>query len=153
MLRFGNLVDLDNLEISGPSPAVLELQMKFAKTEKNCIKAIQESEDSLALTQRELTAQMKNNTALLNLIRDLGEQELKLDKDLNDSNKAIFVDEDDEKKRHIMEEKLKIQKLLKIQKEEIKTFRSEINMYKRKGGHIYTRVTTNRRVANLNQDN
>jgi hypothetical protein len=50
MLRFGNLVDLDNLEISGPSPAVLELQMKFAKTEKNCIKAIQESEDSLALT-------------------------------------------------------------------------------------------------------
>jgi len=57
---------------------------------------------------------MKNNTALLNLIRDLGEQELKLDKDLNDSNKAIFVDEDDEKKRHIMEEKLKIQKLLKI---------------------------------------
>ena len=57
---------------------------------------------------------MKNNTALLNLIRDLGEQELKLDKDLNDSNKAIFVDEDDEKKRHIMEEKLKIQKLLKV---------------------------------------
>ena len=28
-----------------------------------------------------------------------------------------------------------------------------INMYKRKGGHIYTKVTTNRRVANLNQDN
>jgi hypothetical protein len=26
-------------------------------------------------------------------------------------------------------------------------------MYKRKGGHIYTKVTTNRRVANLNQDN
>jgi len=25
MLRFGNLVDLDNLEISGPSNAVLEL--------------------------------------------------------------------------------------------------------------------------------
>jgi hypothetical protein len=26
-------------------------------------------------------------------------------------------------------------------------------MYKRKGGHIYTKVTTNRRVANLNNDN
>jgi hypothetical protein len=25
-------------------------------------------------------------------------------------------------------------------------------MYKRKGGHIYTKVTTNRRVANLNND-
>ena len=25
MLRFGNLVDLDNLEVSGPSPVVLDL--------------------------------------------------------------------------------------------------------------------------------
>jgi hypothetical protein len=57
---------------------------------------------------------MKNNTNLLNLIRQLGEEELDLDKKLNDSNKAIFVDEDDEKKRHIMEEKLRIKKLLEI---------------------------------------
>jgi hypothetical protein len=57
---------------------------------------------------------MKNNTKLLDLIRSLGEQELDLDRKLNDSNKAIFVDEDDEKKRHIMEEKLKIKKLLEI---------------------------------------
>jgi len=52
-----------------------------------------------------------------------------------------------------MEEKLKIKKLLEIQAKEIETFKTEINMYKRKGGHIYTKVTTNRRVANLNQDN
>jgi predicted ribosome quality control (RQC) complex YloA/Tae2 family protein len=96
---------------------------------------------------------MKNNTNLLNLIRQLGEEELDLNKKLNDSNKAIFVDEDDEKKRTIMEEKLKIKKLLEIQAKEIETFKTEINMYKRKGGHIYTKVTTNRRVANLNQDN
>jgi len=57
---------------------------------------------------------MKNNTNLLNLIRQLGEEELDLNKKLNDSNKAIFVDEDDEKKRTIMEEKLKIKKLLEI---------------------------------------
>jgi len=48
------------------------------------------------------------------LIRQLGEEELDLDKKLNDSNKAIFVDEDTEKKRHITEEKLKIKKLLEI---------------------------------------
>ena len=54
---------------------------------------------------------MKNNTNFLNLIRDLGETELELDRKLNDSMKAIFVDEDDEKKRHILEEKLKIKKV------------------------------------------
>lgn len=114
---------------------------------------IEEAQAEFERTQRELTAQTKENTNLLNLIRKLGEEELELDKRLNDSNKAIFVDEDEEKKKHIMEEKLKIKKLLEIQAKEIETFKTEINMYKRKGGHIYTKVTTNRRVANLNQDN
>ena len=150
MLRFGNLVDLDNLEVSGPSGVVLELQNKFAKTEKRCIKMIEDAEGEFDQTQRELTTEMKNNTNLLNLIRQLGEEELDLDEKLDDSNKAIFVDEGDEKKRHIREEKLKIKKLLEIQAKEIETFKTEINMYKRKGGHIYTKVTTNRRVANLN---
>jgi hypothetical protein len=31
MLRFGNLVDLDSLEVSGPSQVVIDLQNKFAK--------------------------------------------------------------------------------------------------------------------------
>lgn len=75
---------------------------------------IEDSETEFDNTQRDLTGQMKNNTQLLNLIRQLGEEELDLDKKLNDSNKAIFVDEDDEKKRHIMEEKLRIKKLLEI---------------------------------------
>lgn len=92
----------------------MELQNKFAKTEKKSIKLIEDSETEFDNTQRDLTAQMKNNTNLLNLIRQLGEEELDLDKKLNDSNKAIFVDEDDEKKRHIMEEKLRIKKLLEI---------------------------------------
>lgn len=153
MLRFGNLVDLDNLEVSGPSAVVLELQNKFQKTEKKCIKMIEEAEAEFDHTQRELTGEMKNNTNFLNLIRQLGEEEIELDKKLDNSIKAIFVDEDDEKKKALMEEKLKIKKLLEIQAKEIETFKTEINMYKRKGGHIYTKVTTNRRVANLNHDN
>ncbi len=55
MLRFGNLVDLDNLEVSGPSPVVLDLQNKFHKTEKRCIQMIEEADGELEKTQRELT--------------------------------------------------------------------------------------------------
>ena len=72
------------------------------------------SSKPMSNTQRNLTGEMKNNTTQLNLIRQLGDEYLDLEKTLNDSNKAIFVDEDDEKKRHIMEEKLKIKKLLEI---------------------------------------
>lgn len=74
MLRFGNLVDLDNLEVSGPSNAVVELQNKFQKTEKKCIVLIEETDAEMEKTQRDLTAAIKNNTNLLNLIRQLGEE-------------------------------------------------------------------------------
>ena len=55
MLRFGNLVDLDSLEVSGPSPAVIELTNKYNKKEKECHRAIEDHSAALAKTQRELT--------------------------------------------------------------------------------------------------
>ena len=58
---------------------------------------------------------MKNNTALLNLIRDLGELELKLVKDLNDSNKAIFVDDDNVEKKKMKDLKEQFKVTIKIQ--------------------------------------
>ena len=45
-------------------------------------------------------------------------------------------------------EKEKLKKFLELQAKEIETLKQEINLYKKKGGHIYTKVTTNRRVAN-----
>lgn len=96
---------------------------------------------------------MKKNTGLLDLIRTLGEKQHALEHKLTGANNAIFVDEDEQKKMEQREEKNRIKNLLQTQAKEIETFKTEINMYKRKGGHIYTKVTTNRRVANLNQDN
>jgi len=56
MLRFGNIVDLDSLEVSGPSQYVLELQNKFHKKEQACIKSIEEADAEFQKTQRELTS-------------------------------------------------------------------------------------------------
>jgi len=85
------------------------------------------------------------------MIKDLAKKQISLNKQLDSTNKAIFVDEDDEKKKNNMEEKQKLKDLLEVQAREIETLKTEINLYKRKGGHIYTKVTTNRRVNNLNQ--
>ena len=41
---------------------------------------------------------------------------------------------------------------LESQAKEIDILKTEINLYKKKGGHIYTKVTTNRRVAHLNDN-
>ena len=69
MLRFGNLVDLDSLEVSGPSPIVIELTNKYNMMEKKCFRDIEEVEAQQAQKQRELTQQIQKNTNLLNMIR------------------------------------------------------------------------------------
>ena len=55
MLRFGNVIDLEALEVGGPSAVVLDLQQKFAKTEKECFANVEEAQAKLDETQRELT--------------------------------------------------------------------------------------------------
>lgn len=47
---------------------------------------------------------------------------------------------------------MKLKSQLELQAKEIDMLKTEINLYKRKGGHIYTKVTTSRRVAHLNDN-
>lgn len=58
LLRFGSLIELDTLEVSGPSAVVQELLNKFKKTEDQCRKKIEDAEAEHEKTQRELTEQV-----------------------------------------------------------------------------------------------
>lgn len=153
MLRFGNLIDLDSLEVSGPSQAVLDKQVEFNKVEKKCIRDIEEKEAEHQKIQRELTECIQKNTDLLDMIRKEGEHQLELNRKLDATNNAIFVDDDNAAKKDRLMVKERMRQQLEMQAKEIDILKTEINLYKRKGGHIYTKVTTNRRVAHLNQDN
>jgi predicted ribosome quality control (RQC) complex YloA/Tae2 family protein len=71
-----------------------------------------------------------------------------LNKQLDSTNKQIFDEhEDDKDKLAVQQQKLKFRAQLEKQTKEIDILKTEINLYKKKGGHIYTKVTTNRRVA------
>ena len=74
LLRFGNIIPLETLEVSGPSQVVLDLQQKFQKMEQRCNRKKEEAEADLAATQRALTEAIKSNTGLLDLIRTLGNE-------------------------------------------------------------------------------
>lgn len=75
MLRFGNLVDLDSLEVSGPSQVVLDLQRRFTKTEQLSIRQVEEEQSRLQQTQRELTGCIQTNTNLLDMIRKMADEQ------------------------------------------------------------------------------
>jgi predicted ribosome quality control (RQC) complex YloA/Tae2 family protein len=52
----------------------------------------------------------------------------------------------------LQSEREKYKETLRKQADDINKIKNEINLYKRKGGHIYTKVTTNRKVASLNDN-
>ena len=62
----------------------------------------------------------------------------------------MFSNQDEKDKRKIQMQKDLFRAQLESQTKEIDILKTEINLYKKKGGHIYTKVTTNRRVAHLN---
>ena len=145
MLRFGDIVDLDSLEVSGPSQVVLDLRNQQLRVEKNCMRKREEAEAELEQTQRELTKSVKENTGLLELIIALGKEQIEYNEKLNQTGNAILEGENEEQKKQIIREKEELREFIQMQSRKIETLKTEINLYKRKGGHIYTKVTTNRR--------
>ena len=83
------------------------------------------------------------------MIRNLAERQIQLKRQLDSSNKAIFTNDNGDQNEKFNEQKEFLKTMLNKQAQEIETLKTEINLYKRKGGHIYTKVTTNRRVANF----
>mmetsp|Transcript_12003 Transcript_12003/g.16305 ORF Transcript_12003/g.16305 Transcript_12003/m.16305 type:complete len:122 (+) Transcript_12003:2869-3234(+) len=119
--------------------------------EQRCNLKKEEAEADLAATQRELTSGITMNTNLLDMIKKLGSKQLALNRQLDSTNKQIFDDnEDEEQKRDLQKKKDQYRAQLEATAQEIDILKTEINLYKKKGGHIYTKVTTNRRVAHLN---
>lgn len=149
MLRFGSsLVDLDSLEVSGPSLNVLELTNKFEKLERDCIREIEERIADLDIEQRRLTEEVHRNTDLLNLIIQLGKKQTEQKQTLNQTKQDIKSDENADQRKMNLEEKERYKNVLKVQAKEIETLKAEINLFKRKGGHIYTKVTSKRTNPN-----
>lgn len=93
MLRFGDFKEIDALETQGPSQTVRDLTAKFGRTEKKCIKLVEEAEGNLEKTKQELSHAIQSNTTLLSLLTDLGRENLSLNKKLDSTNKKIFVSE------------------------------------------------------------
>merc|ERR1712110_679046 len=80
---------------------------------------------------------IQRNTNLLNLIRSLGEEQLDLNRKLDGTNKAIFVDEDNEEKRKIQQKKELFKAQLEGQAKEIDILKTEINLQTQGRPHLH----------------
>jgi len=128
---------------------ISKLEREIKTKEKEVSKEIVSKNEEIDRLRRNKADMIANITGLLKELNDKKEkyQDLipRIDKEKETS--LNYKDEDAERREE--EQIMELKELLSMQAREIDTLYTEINLFKRKGGHIYTTVTANKR----NMDN
>ena len=83
------------------------------------------------------------NTALLESIAALSQKQFKLEKELNSSSGQLHVNDRGPLIKNEVEERNRLVQLVKLQAKEVDALKAEVNMLRRKGGHVYTPAVGN----------
>lgn len=145
LLKFGDIIDLKILDALEPTRQVLDMRDRYKLEEKEATKRVEAMRHQLQLKKKEMLAKKRENTRIITEITELGEKHMELDKNLDSTNKQLFRGEDEDKKNNLDKEKQNLLDLIKFLSKEIDDLKTEIGLFKRKGGHIYTMVTSNKR--------
>ena len=80
----------------------------------------------------------QDNTELLQRVAELSQRQFKLEKALNASGGQLHVNDRGPVIKNEMEERNRLVQLVKLQAKEVDALKAEVNMLRRKGGHVYT---------------
>jgi len=146
MLKFGDVIDFSVLDSLVPTKEVLQKREDFKKEEREAEKRVEEAQHKYLLAKKRLFEEKKENTRILNKITALGQKKMDLDKNLDSNDKAIFEEGQEDKKTNLDKEKSHLVELVRFLAKEIEDLKTEIALFKKKGGHIYTMVTSNKKT-------
>ena len=106
---------------------------------------IADAHKQLQKAKRSLLQKKQENTRIIQTITKQGKIQMTLNRDLESTNKQIFKDESDNKRTNLSKDKRNLKELVKFFEREIEDLRTEIGLFKRKGGHLYTMFTSNKK--------
>ena len=145
-LKFGHKINLDYLGYAEPGERLDKLKEQFETLNKESVKKIEIANKDLQTTKEDLTRVTGHNTKLLKKITELKTDMDKFETQLNEGTEHILEEDNEEERKAMQAERAKMTELLNLQAREIETLKTEINLFRRKGGHIYTKITANRRA-------
>merc|ERR1712159_102586 len=144
VLKFGKEIDLEAIEKASVNKEADELREKLEKHERERLQKVQQLDDMIKESKQEQSSALQKNTDLLKHMGDLTEAQQKLEVALNASGGVMNVDHDPNVE-HKAAERAHMMDLVQMQANEIDALKAEINMLRRKGGHVYTPIQ--KRVA------
>jgi len=142
-LKFGQVVDLDVIERYSDTKHLDELEKKVEEAQDVATKEAKEWDKKIEAQKTVVAKEVAKNTELLEEITKLGYQQMYLDTVLNSRISNVTINDDVNLELKMREEE-RLRELLERQATEIQTLQAEIHLFRKKGGHIYTTVTSNR---------
>ncbi len=139
MLKFGQEVDLEVLEKMSGNKTAEELKLQLKKLEAKNARELKAWQVQIDEAAAELASVTKQNTEKLERVAELTSAQHRLEKELN-STQSRMVAEVGPSKEKMKAEREQLVSLVKLQAREMEALKAEINMLRRKGGHVYTPV-------------
>jgi len=144
VLKFGKEIDLEAIEKASVNKEADELREKLEKHERERAQKVLQWDEMIKEAKEEQQTVIRKNTELLKHMGDLTEAQQKLEVALNASGGVMNVDHDPNVEKKASE-RAHMMDLVQMQANEIDALKAEINMLRRKGGHVYTPIQ--KRVA------
>jgi len=134
LLKFGQIIDLERIESVGVNKAAEDLRDRIKKVEVTQEQALQGWQGKLKDAKHSLKDATEHSTKSLNTVASLFERQHALEASLNQKQSAVPPKDAGVERK----ERTSLVQLVKIQAKEVEALKLEINMLRRKGGHVYT---------------
>ena len=138
MLKFGQIIDLNSLDRMAVSGAVVDLKEKIRVQEQKNELLVNVEKRKLKKAAQELMQVTHVNTQKLTKIGDLTQRMHNLQGALDEgTDESNIVSAEDPSATKDAQERRKLVHLVRLQAREVDALKTEINMLRRKGGHMY----------------
>lgn len=143
-LKFGTEINFENLLKAARDTTADKLDYEYKQLKKDAdilLDSKKELEDAL---KKEYQNEVNINTALLHKIKKLLNDNKQYDKNLEEKNNEI--NKKKEKKYelfNVQEKKEKLKEILKLLQQQMEALKKENEIFRKKGGHIYSTITSN----------
>ncbi|EGD81535.1 hypothetical protein PTSG_02254 [Salpingoeca rosetta] len=136
-LKFGRIVDLEELDASGSGNRQAEqLKETQAEIEFEQEKETRDLDLEISRLRSELSMLTRQNTAVLSDLTDLKRDRSELEKQLDSGKQLLHTSAAEEVAAHTREEVKRLKRLANMQQEQISSLHSELQQLIRKGGHV-----------------
>ena len=137
-LKFGRIIDLDNLDKMSISQKIKDKQKQTRLLEMRFDRNRIERERKLNEKKKDLLQSTQDNTKLLRNIAELTKEKQLLEDQLDSSVKEMRQAGRGPQMQVEYRERNRLIQLVKVQAKEVDALKAEINMLRRKTGHLYT---------------